>query len=140
MQQWHISGESPIDKASHNSSTELLTPNSDMTVPIQRGSMAILPSRSRFMITDILGSGGNVSAGVHITGNMENVRSSSPQGPRDLTTNANTNHYLHLHHSESQREHDDSDSDLSGQLDDNSSNGKCRSNADCRSFFTFYVP
>lgn len=125
MQQWHISGESPpIDKASHNSSTELLRPNSDMTVPIQRGSMAILPSRSRFMITDILGSGGNVSAGVHITGNMDNVRSSSPQGPRDLTTNSNNNHYLHhLHHSENQQ-HDDSDSDLSGQLDDTSSNGK----------------
>lgn len=123
MQQWHITGESPIDKSSHNSSTELLTTNSDMTVPIQRGSMAILPSRSRFMITDILGSGGNVSGGMHMhTGNLNDVRSSSPQGPRDLSTSANNNHYIHLHHSENQV-NDDSDSDISGQLDDNSSNG-----------------
>lgn len=86
------------------------------------------------MITDILGSGGNVNTGMHITGNMENVRSSSPQGPRDLSTTANNNHYLHhLHHNESQQ-NDDSDSDLSGQLDDNSSNGKIN-----RNFFCLYL-
>lgn len=122
MQQWHITGESPIEKSPHNSSTELLTSNSDMTVPIQRGSMAILPSRSRFMITDILGSSGNVSTGMHIAGTMNDTRSTSPQGPRDLSTSASSNHYIHLHHSEGQV-NDDSDSDLSGQLDDNSSNG-----------------
>lgn len=86
--------------------------------------MAIMPSRSRFMITDILGSGGNVSAGLHIGGHVDNVRSTSPQGPRDLSTNAGNNHYMHLHHGENQQRDDDSDSDLSGQLDDNSSNGK----------------
>lgn len=122
MQQWHISGESPIEKSPPNNSTELLTSNSDMTVPIQRGSMAILPSRSRFMITDILGSSGNVSTGMHIVDTMNERSSSSPQGPRDLTTSASSNHYVHLHHSENQV-NDDSDSDISGQLDDNSSNG-----------------
>lgn len=76
------------------------------------------------MITDILGSGGNVSAGLHIGGHVDNVRSTSPQGPRDLSTNAGNNHYMHMHHGENQQRDDDSDSDLSGQLDDNSSNGK----------------
>lgn len=82
-----------------------------MTVPVQRGSMAILqPPRSRFMITDILaGSGGGV------TGQL----SPSPQ-PRDLSVPAGGGRHHHNNH------HHDSDSDSSGQLDDQSvcSNGE----------------
>lgn len=84
-----------------------------MTVPVQRGSMAILqPPRSRFMITDILaGSGGGVTG-------MVDGRSPSPQ-PRDLSVPPGVRHHHNNHH-------DDSDSDSSGQLDDHSvcSNGE----------------
>lgn len=88
-----------------------------MTVPVQRGSMAILqPPRSRFMITDILaGSGGGVAALGHVDGH----RSPSPQGPRDLSVPPSGRHHHNNHH-------DDSDSDSSGQMDDHSvcSNGE----------------
>lgn len=142
MLQWHSSGESPTNKpATISSPTDLLTVSSGgMTVPIQRGSMAVLPSRSRFMITDILGGGGgNVGAGLHLTRDrVENGRSPSPQSPRDLSTTGNNNHHLHhLHHNtlnlahhhnhmNNHHRHDDSDSDSSGPLDDNSmcSNGE----------------
>lgn len=124
-----------------------------MTVPIQRGSMSVLPSRSRFMITDILGGGGgNVGAALHLgRDRVENGRSTSPQSPRDLSASANNNnnnnnHLHHLHHNlalshhhhhhptHHLHRHDDSDSDSSGPLDDNSvcSNGKFKS-------ISFYV-
>ena len=105
-----------------------------MTVPLQRGSMAMLqPPRSRFMITDILGgNGGGGAAGVvsglaGLAGNglmRDDLsgRSPSPAGPRDLSVPPNSRHHMHhMHH-----HNDDSDSDSSGQLDDQSvcSNGK----------------
>lgn len=109
-----------------------------MTVPMQRGSMAVLPSRSRFMITDILGGGGaaNVGAALHL--NREHVenggRSPSPENPRDLSASAannNNNHLHHLHHNLGLNHHHlsqhnhmlrhDEDSDSSGPLDDDNS-------------------
>lgn len=116
-----------------------------MTVPMQRGSMAVLPSRSRFMITDILGGGGaaNVGAALHLSReHVENGgRSPSPENPRDLSASAannNNNHLHHLHHnlglnhhhlSQHNRMHrHDEDSDSSGPIDDDNSvcsNGKC---------------
>lgn len=137
--QWHTTGESPPNKsATIGSPADLLTVGGGgMTVPIQRGSMAVLPSRSRFMITDILGGGGgNVGAGIHTHDRGENGRSPSPQSPRDLSATGKNNHHMHhLHHNtlnlarhhnhmSNHHRHDDSDSDDSGPLDDNSSNGK----------------
>lgn len=144
--QWHSSGESPTKTATITSPADLLSPNgataTAMTVPMQRGSMAVLPSRSRFMITDILGGGApNVGAALHLSRErVENGRSPSPQSPRDLSAGAanNNNHLHHLHHNlalnhhhhlnqhSHMHRHDDSDSDSSGGLDDNSvcSNGK----------------
>lgn len=115
-----------------------------MTVPMQRGSMAVLPSRSRFMITDILGGGGaaNVGAALHLSRErVENGgRSPSPDNPRDLSASAannNNNHLHHLHHNLGLNHHHlsqhnhlhrhDEDSDSSGPLDDDNSvcsNGK----------------
>ncbi|GAB0095821.1 hypothetical protein DMENIID0001_112510 [Sergentomyia squamirostris] len=106
-----------------------------MTVPVQRGSMAVLqPPRSRFMITDILaGSGGGGAAAAaalhhhplhHHHGGVgggrdgsEDGRSPSP-GPRDLSVTPGNRH---LHHPA-----EDSDSDSSGPLDNHSvcSNGE----------------
>lgn len=126
-----------------------------MTVPMQRGSMAVLPSRSRFMITDILGGGGqaNVGAALHLSRErVENGRSPSPQSPRDLSASAvanNNNHLHHLHRNlalghhhhlnphDHLHRHDDSDSDSSGPLDDNSvcSNGKFVINSFSLDFF-----
>lgn len=130
-----------------------------MTVPMQRGSMAVLPSRSRFMITDILGGGGaaNVTTALHL--NRDNGgRSPSPQSPRDLSTAAtNNNHLHHLHHNIALANHHhhhhhhlgqhghlhrhaDEDSDSSGPIDDDNSvcsNGKCNKNffsLDCNVF------
>lgn len=113
-----------------------------MTVPMQRGSMAVLPSRSRFMITDILGGGGaaNVASALHLNRDTAG-RSPSPQSPRDLSASAaNNNHHLHhLHHNLALANHHhhlaqhghlhrhDEDSDSSGPLDDDNSvcsNGK----------------
>ncbi|XP_055709251.1 homeobox protein B-H1-like [Phlebotomus papatasi] len=104
-----------------------------MTVPVQRGSMAVLqPPRSRFMITDILagsgGGGGAAAAALHHhplhhhnsggggRDGSEDGRSPSP-GPRDLSVTPGNRH---LHHPA-----DDSDSDSSGPLDNHSvcSNG-----------------
>lgn len=114
-----------------------------MTVPLQRGSMAMLqPPRSRFMITDILGGGGGgggvAAVGGSINGGDSDRRSVSPQGPRDLSVPPRHLHHLqqqhhhlqqhhhHLQQQQQQQQHDDSDSDSSGQLDDQSicSNGK----------------
>lgn len=106
-----------------------------MTVPMQRGSMAVLPSRSRFMITDILGgsAAANVGAALHLSnrdrGENGGGRSPSPQSPRDLSASAanNNNHLHHLHHNLALNHHHhmshhphDEDSDSSGPLDDDS--------------------
>lgn len=105
MLQWHIPGESPFKSSKINSISDLV--GGGMTVPVQRGSMAVLqPPRSRFMITDILaGTDGGVVMN-------DDGRSPSPQ-PRDLSVPPGGRH-------------DDSDSDSSCPLDDNSvcSNGK----------------
>lgn len=129
MLQWHRTGVSPISPTTINGISEIN--GGGMTVPVQRGSMAVLqPPRSRFMITDILGGGGNVNAvnGHHLhhhhhhlhgggggAGNSngsEDGRSLSPS-PRDLSLPPGSRH-------------DDSDSDSSGQLDSHSvcSNGE----------------
>lgn len=97
-----------------------------MTVPVQRGSMALLqPPRSRFMITDILAGS-----------DRDDGRSPSPQGPRDLSVPPGGHHRHDLDRHISSvgggvrgNHHDnDSDSDSSGQLDDHSvcSNGKLK--------------
>lgn len=104
-----------------------------MTVPMQRGSMAVLPSRSRFMITDILGgsAAANVGAALHLSNRDRNEngrRSPSPQSPRDLSASSanNNNHLHHLHHNLTLNHHHhlshahDEDSDSSGPLDDDS--------------------
>lgn len=116
--QWHIPGGSPQPTATIKGSSAIDLAGGGggagggMTVPVQRGSMAILqPPRSRFMITDILaGSGGGVRGG----DSSEHDRSPSP-GPRDLSVPPNSRHH-----------HDNSDSDSSGGLDDHSicSNGE----------------
>lgn len=108
MLQWYRTGGSPLSIATINTASDLTggSGGGNMTVPLHRGSMGVLqPSRSRFMITDILaGSGGGLLPNQH--GN----RSPSPQGPRDLSLPLNSRH-------------DDSDSD--DNLDDRSisSNG-----------------
>lgn len=111
--QWHISGGSPASPATIKGTSDLMN-GGGMTVPVQRGSMAILqPPRSRFMITDILaGSGGGVA------GLVDGRGSPSPQ-PRDLSVPPGGRNHHNNHH-------DDSDSDSSGQLDDHSvcSNGE----------------
>lgn len=148
--QWHSSGVSP-KSSTITSTAELLSANVaavsglTMTVPMQRGSMAVLPSRSRFMINDILGGGGaaNVGAALHLSReHVENGgRSPSPENPRDLSASAannNNNHLHHLHHNLGLNHHHlsqhnhlhrhDEDSDSSGPLDDDNSvcsNGKC---------------
>lgn len=124
MLQWHITGGSPATAATIKATSDFMV-GGGMTVPIQRGSMAILqPPRSRFMINDILagsdGGGGGPVSGLtgHGTGSVrrsigrDDDRSPSPQGPRDLSLPPGSRH-------------DDSDSDSSGQLDDQSicSNG-----------------
>lgn len=151
--QWHSSGGSPKSSTITSTAEHFLTPNGvaaaasglTMTVPMQRGSMAVLPSRSRFMITDILGGGGaaNVGAALHLSRErVENGgRSPSPDNPRDLSASAannNNNHLHHLHHNLGLNHHHlsqhnhlhrhDEDSDSSGPLDDDNSvcsNGKC---------------
>lgn len=147
--QWRNSGESPISDVTIKgaSAIDLLAGAAaagGMTVPLQRGSMAMLqPPRSRFMINDILGGGGGggggaggiVGGGVGglVNGLENDRRSTSPQGPRDLSVPPNSRHLHHIqqhhhhhHHHMQQQQHDDSDSDSSGQLDDQSvcSNGK----------------
>lgn len=127
--QWLRAGESPLTdaKIKGTSAVDLLssvaatTGINGMTVPLQRGSMAMLqPPRSRFMITDILGGGGGGGGGVD-----SDERSPSPQGPRDLSVGQAGRHMHHAMHHQLQH-HDDSDSDSSGQLDDQSicSNGE----------------
>lgn len=130
-------------KSSTITSSELLSSNGvttspsdlSMTVPMQRGSMAVLPSRSRFMITDILGgsAAANVASALHLS--RENGRSPSPQSPRDLSASAanNNNHLHHLHHNLALANHHhhlsqhnhlhrhDEDSDSSGPIDDDNS-------------------
>lgn len=129
--QWLGAGESPLNdaKIKGTSAVDLLssvaatTGISGMTVPLQRGSMAMLqPPRSRFMITDILGGGGGGGGG----GVDSDERSPSPQGPRDLSVGQGGRHMHHSMHHQLQQHHDDSDSDSSGQLDDQSicSNGE----------------
>lgn len=125
MLQWHRTGESPSSQTTINSLSELV--GGGMTVPVQRGSMAVLqPPRSRFMITDILaGSGGggmphgDVRGSLHMGSGSDGGRSPTPS-PRDLSLQAGSRH--HMHHDPN----DDSDSDSSGQLDDHSvcSNGE----------------
>lgn len=148
--QWHTTGASP-KSSTITSTADFLSPNGvavaaasglTMTVPMQRGSMAVLPSRSRFMITDILGGGGAANAALHLSReHVENGgRSPSPENPRDLSASAannNNNHLHHLHHNLGLNHHHlsqhnhlhrhDEDSDSSGPLDDDNSvcsNGK----------------
>lgn len=165
--QWHSTGVSPKSTATITS-TELLSTNGSvrvpaspsdlsMTVPMQRGSMAVLPSRSRFMITDILGGGGaaNVASALHMDRN-NGRRSPSPQSPRDLSASAaNNNHLHHLHHNlalanhhhhhhhlaqhSHLHRHDEDSDDSSGAIDDDNSvcsNGKLWKLLFSR-FFTF---
>lgn len=98
--------------------------------------MAVLPSRSRFMINDILGgsAAANVGAALHLSNRDRNEnggRSPSPQSPRDLSASSanNNNHLHHLHHNIALNHHHhhhhmshthDEDSDSSGPLDDDS--------------------
>lgn len=158
--QWHSTGASP-KSSTITSTADLLSSNGvaaaaardlSMTVPMQRGSMAVLPSRSRFMITDILGGGGaaNVGAALHLSReHVENGgRSPSPENPRDLSASAannNNNHLHHLHHNLGLNHHHlsqhnhmhrhDEDSDSSGPIDDD--NSVC-SNGKCSSFFGLF--
>lgn len=139
--QWHSTGASP-KSSTITSTADLLSPNGvaaaardlSMTVPMQRGSMAVLPSRSRFMINDILENGG---------------RSPSPDNPRDLSASAannNNNHLHHLHHNLGLNHHHlsqhnhlhrhDEDSDSSGPIDDD--NSVC-SNGECCFFFSLII-
>lgn len=61
--QWLTSGGSPFSKISEISAGGA----AEMTVPIQRGSMAILqPPRSRFMINDILGGAAPQNGNGHL--------------------------------------------------------------------------
>ena len=117
--QWLTTGGSPFSKISALSELTASggATSPEMTVPVQRGSMAILqPPRSRFMINDILGGGGAVQANGHLhhhqlsslhhhltdtnssngrDGSDDN-RSPSP-GPRDLTLSGNGNRAGHPH-------------------------------------------
>lgn len=156
--QWHSTGASP-KSSTITSTADLLSPNGvaaaardlSMTVPMQRGSMAVLPSRSRFMINDILGGGGAAGAALHLSrDHVENGgRSPSPDNPRDLSASAannNNNHLHHLHHNLGLNHHHlsqhnhlhrhDEDSDSSGPIDDD--NSVC-SNGECCFFFSLII-
>ncbi|XP_037920700.1 homeobox protein B-H1-like [Hermetia illucens] len=87
-----------------------------MTVPVQRGSMAVLqPPRSRFMINDIL-AGSAVAAAANAAANAAAAANAGNENGHHNLNHANAmHHYHHLHHHHGMHPHRHSDLEEEGR-------------------------